>query len=141
MASAGTRRSDSPPRDVRWRSAHATPLAGKTVRESKLRENVSLNLVGMWERGRFILPEPDAVIDDHAVLVLAGTRDQLDDYDELFCIYNASNDPVVIAVSVAITLAFVRQGMFSSTAAAIVSCTAAGPSWPRRARRSPVCLP
>ena len=77
-------------------TAHATPLSGKTVRESRLRENVSLNLVGMWERGRFILPEPDAIIDDHAVLVLVGTRSQLDDYDELFCIYNASNAPVVI---------------------------------------------
>ena len=77
-------------------TAHATPLSGKTLRESKLRENVSLNLVGMWVRGEFILPEPEAVIDDNAVLVLAGTRSQLDDYDELFCIYNASSRPVVI---------------------------------------------
>jgi Trk K+ transport system NAD-binding subunit len=30
------------------------------------------------------------------VLLLAGTRAQLDDYDGLFCIYNASDKPVVI---------------------------------------------
>jgi voltage-gated potassium channel len=96
-------------------SAHATPLAGKTVSESKLRENVSLSLVGMWERGKFILPEPDAVIDDKAVLVLVGTRSQMEDYDELFCIYNASDAPVVIIgggrVGRATSAALTRSGI------------------------------
>ncbi|MFT5498264.1 MAG: voltage-gated potassium channel, partial [Kiritimatiellia bacterium] len=73
-----------------------TPLVGKTLGEGYLGEQLSINVVGLWQDGRFQRPEPDALITDQTVLVLAGTRSQLRDYDELFCIYHASSAPVVI---------------------------------------------
>ena len=36
------------------------------------------------------------MINASTVLVLAGTRSQLDDYDGLFCIYRSSEHPVII---------------------------------------------
>ena len=73
-----------------------TPLVGKTLRESNLREKVGVTVVGVWERGNFEPASPDTRIDDNTVLVLAGSKEQIFRYDELFCIYNVSNAPVVI---------------------------------------------
>lgn len=73
-----------------------TPLVGKTLRESGLREKIGLNVVGIWERGQFIQPRPEQEIHDETVLVLAGSVDQLRKYDELLSIYHISDHPVVI---------------------------------------------
>jgi voltage-gated potassium channel len=77
-------------------AAAGTPLIGKSLRESRLREFVNLNVVGLWDRGRFQNATPETLIRETTVLVLAGSRAQLDAYDELFCIYHASTAPVVI---------------------------------------------
>jgi Trk K+ transport system NAD-binding subunit len=77
-------------------TAMDTPLIGKTLSESGLREKVGINVVGIWERGKFILPQPDSIITEKTVLVLAGTVDQLRKYDELLSIYHVSDKPVVI---------------------------------------------
>ena len=73
-----------------------TPLVGKTLRDSKLRENVGVTIAGVWEQGGFKPAQPDTLIHDDTVLVMAGTEDQLYRYNELFCIYNVSNAPVLI---------------------------------------------
>ena len=77
-------------------TAYDTPLVGKTIRESQLRENLGVNVVGVWNRGNFLGSNPDTEIDNHSVLLLAGSVDQLRGYDELFGIYGVSDDPVVI---------------------------------------------
>jgi len=77
-------------------TATRTPLVGKTLREADLRSMTGLNVVGVWDRGDFQPARPDARITDHTALVLAGTREQLDRYDELFVIYNMSIAPVLI---------------------------------------------
>jgi Trk K+ transport system NAD-binding subunit len=77
-------------------TAHRTPLVGQTLRESRLRDKVGVTVVGVWERGRFEPARPESPITDNTVLVIAGTKDHLFRYDELFCIYNASAAPVVI---------------------------------------------
>lgn len=61
-----------------------TRLVGQTLREARLREQHNINVGGIWERGRFRLGDPDTVITSHTVLLLAGTRTQLDDYDADF---------------------------------------------------------
>jgi Trk K+ transport system NAD-binding subunit len=76
--------------------ARGTPLIGKTFRDSKLREIAGINVVGIWERGIFKQPKPDTLIHEETVLVLAGTVDQLRNYDELVSIYHVSDKPVVI---------------------------------------------
>jgi Trk K+ transport system NAD-binding subunit len=77
-------------------SAGGTPLVGRTLRDIRLRDHVNLNVVGVWERGRFHFAGPDTRISQNTILVLAGTRSQLDEYDSLFCIYRASEEPVII---------------------------------------------
>jgi Trk K+ transport system NAD-binding subunit len=73
-----------------------TPLVGKTLRESNLREKVGVTVIGIWDRGTFEPARAESPIRDDSVLVLAGTRESLFRYDELFCIYNVANAPVVI---------------------------------------------
>jgi Trk K+ transport system NAD-binding subunit len=77
-------------------TTHRTPLVGKTLRENRLRDKVGVTVVGVWERGRFEPARPETPIHDNTVLVLAGSKEHLFRYDELFCIYNVSAAPVVI---------------------------------------------
>ncbi len=75
---------------------HRTPIVGKTLRESKLREHLDVTVVGIWERGKFEAAHADTEIHDRSILLLAGTKESLYRYDELFCIYNVSTAPVLI---------------------------------------------
>ena len=73
-----------------------TPLVGRSLRDIRLRDHANVNVVGVWDRGRFQIAGPETRIQSASVLVLAGSREQLDAYDELFCIYERSDKPVVI---------------------------------------------
>lgn len=77
-------------------TVHETPLVGKTIKESNIRETSGVNIVGIWERGKFINPSPDTLLNAVSVLVLAGTVEQLRNYNELLSIYHVSDKPVVI---------------------------------------------
>lgn len=77
-------------------SVSGTPLIGRTLQDINLRSHANVNVVGVWDRGRFQTAGPDTLIRDTSVLVLAGTRDQLDQFDALFCIYKVSTAPVLI---------------------------------------------
>ena len=77
-------------------TAQETPLIGKTLQESRLREATGVTVVGMWERGKFKQPLPNSVITERTVLVLAGSVEQLRNYDELVSIYHVSDQPVII---------------------------------------------
>jgi Trk K+ transport system NAD-binding subunit len=76
--------------------AYQTPLVGKTLKESKLREQMGINLVGIWERGKFQKPHPDLEIKNESVLIMAGSPEQLRTYDEYMAIYRANENPVII---------------------------------------------
>ena len=58
-----------------------TWLQGKTLAESRLRQVAGVNVVGLWEKGRFLTPTPDTRIGESTVLVLAGTENQMDQFD------------------------------------------------------------
>ncbi|TVR19814.1 MAG: potassium channel protein [Balneolaceae bacterium] len=77
-------------------TAQETPLIGKTLQESRIRETTGATVVGIWERGIFKQPLPDSKITDRTVLVLAGSVEQLRNYDELVSIYHVSDKPVII---------------------------------------------
>ena len=77
-------------------TAYETPLVGKTLKESKIREKLGINIVGIWERGNFLGSSPDVTIREHSVIMMAGSVDQLRKYDELFGIYGVSEEPVII---------------------------------------------
>ena len=79
--------------------AMRTPLEGKTLIQSNLREKTGATVVGLWERGQFKIPQPQTRLDSTTVLVLAGSAEQLKKYDEVFSIYrvyHTSNAPVLI---------------------------------------------
>lgn len=79
--------------------AMGTPLVGKTLAESKLRENFGVNVVGIWERGRFEIPHPESRVERTSVLVLAGSEENLAAYEEVYAFYHIchlSVDPVLI---------------------------------------------
>jgi len=73
-----------------------TPLIGKTLKESRLREMTGLTISGAWDRGQFNTARPEMQITPNTVFVLAGSQKELNKYDELFCIYHTSQEPVVI---------------------------------------------
>ncbi len=76
---------------------HGTPLVGKTLADNrKLFTKLGVGVVGVLERGRFQPSRPETAIHAHTVLVLAGSKQHLFNYDEFFCIYNISLAPVVI---------------------------------------------
>ena len=77
-------------------TAAGTPLVGKTLKESKLRDLTGVSVTGVWERGDFIPARSDTIITKHSVLLIAGSSEQLLRYDELFCIYHVSGSPIVI---------------------------------------------
>ncbi len=73
-----------------------TPLVGKTIRECGLRENVGVSILGIWEQGEFHNATAETSIHEHSVLVLGGSQEHMDRYNELFLIYNQSTAPVLI---------------------------------------------
>lgn len=54
-----------------------TNLVGKSLRESDLRAATGANVVGLWERGKFVLPEPDTVFTPTMVMVIVGDLQQI----------------------------------------------------------------
>jgi Trk K+ transport system NAD-binding subunit len=79
--------------------AVGTPLVGKKLFESRLREEFGLSVVGIWERGSFLLPGPGTAIHGNSVLVLAGSAESLAAFDEVYAFYHlcrTAGDPVLV---------------------------------------------
>jgi len=75
---------------------HGTPLVGKTLKDTTLRDEFGVNVVGMWERGRFQLPEADAMLNNHTVLLLAGREQNFQKYDQAFSGFSKNSAAVII---------------------------------------------
>jgi voltage-gated potassium channel len=73
-----------------------TPLAGKTIRETRLREITGVSIIAVWERGRLHPARPDLLLTDQSVPIVTGTADQLDGLDELLLIYDYNPNPVIV---------------------------------------------
>ena len=76
--------------------AMRTSLVGQTLLQSKLRKTIGINVVGVWERGRFIIPTVQTLINPTTVLLLAGSADQLSEYDKKFGRDKKYQAPVLI---------------------------------------------
>jgi voltage-gated potassium channel len=59
-------------------------LAGKPLQDSGLRQRTGLSVAGVWERGHFGVARPSTTLTKSSILVLAGSRQQLDAYDDAF---------------------------------------------------------
>lgn len=54
-----------------------TSLVGKSLRESNLRAATGANVAGLWERGKFMLAQPDTVFTSTMVMVIVGDMEQI----------------------------------------------------------------
>ena len=76
--------------------AMRTPLVGMTLQQSRLRETTGITIVGVWERGRFEIPTAATHINSTTVLLLAGSAEQLKNYDEHIGGYQKFRAPVLV---------------------------------------------
>lgn len=77
-------------------SVHDTPLVGRTIATSGLREIAGVSVVGVWERGRMAPPRADLVLQDMSLPVVAGSRHAIDRLNEFLYIYDTNWNPVVV---------------------------------------------
>jgi voltage-gated potassium channel len=75
---------------------HKTPLAGRTIRESRLRQITGVSVVGIWVRGRIQPVTPDTVLEDYSVPVIVGTARQIEEIETFLVIYNSNPNPVLV---------------------------------------------
>lgn len=77
-------------------SVARTILEGKTIVETRLRERTGINIIGLWQRGKFEIPFPQSSLSSKTILVLAGSEEQLKKYDELVSTSYCFIAPVLI---------------------------------------------
>jgi voltage-gated potassium channel len=75
---------------------HNTPLCGRAIADTKLRQAFGINIVGVWERGRLLPADPGHVLTDTSVPVVIGTREQILELDTLLVIYDVNFNPVLV---------------------------------------------
>ncbi|MCB0079739.1 MAG: NAD-binding protein, partial [Caldilineaceae bacterium] len=92
-----------------------TAFVGKPLRESRLREQTGIIVLGAWIRGKFETAGPEMPIDAGTALVMAGTAQQLELYNQLYCPAEPTDSPVLIIgggrVGRATANALAAQGM------------------------------
>ena len=95
--------------------ARDTPFAGLTVRATRLRERTGLSVVGLWERGKLQPAFAETIVHDHAVLVVAGSGEQIAALNTLLTPKPQPAPPVMVIgagkVGEAATAALVRKGL------------------------------
>ena len=75
---------------------HDTPLVGRSVADTRLRQLTGLNLVAYSERGNLHPARADTVLPENGVAVVVGTEDQIASLDALFVIYEPNENPVLV---------------------------------------------
>lgn len=92
-----------------------TSLSGKTIRETELRQETGVHIIGVWERGPLEPPSPDHKLTDASVPVVMGTESQLRTLHDRFAPGEAEDNPVVVigggTVGQAAIRALARQGI------------------------------
>ena len=77
-------------------SVHRTPLVGKKLADSRLREIAGVSVLGVWEEGSIRLARPDLELRDVSLPVVAGSQDAIDRLNEYLYIYDTNWNPVII---------------------------------------------
>ena len=77
-------------------TVHETPLAGSTIRETRLRELTGINIVGVWERGRLLAAEPESKLTETSVAIGIGDKQQVARLNELLGVNETKSNPVLV---------------------------------------------
>ncbi len=73
-----------------------TPLEGRTIRDSGLREELGVNVVGLWHEGRLLPADPDLELSPLSVPVVIATEEQVETIDAMLIIHEAKVNPVIV---------------------------------------------
>jgi Trk K+ transport system NAD-binding subunit len=73
-----------------------TPLAGKTIRDCRLRDRAGVTIVGIWVQGRLHPVHPHRVLDSKSVALVMGTREQIDALNGSFSRRRPVDVPVLV---------------------------------------------
>lgn len=73
-----------------------TQLAGKRVRESRLRDKCGVSIVGIWDHGRLHPVHPNRVLDNMSVPLVMGTEKQIGELNHMFSRRRAVELPVLV---------------------------------------------
>jgi Trk K+ transport system NAD-binding subunit len=72
-------------------------LAGKTIGELQLREQIGATVIGMWANGEFVpVPEADMRIDENTILLVAGSHRALEQVNSRSISPKASRDDRIV---------------------------------------------
>ena len=76
--------------------ANRTTLVGRPYLQAQ--RETSVSIVGFWERGNFQVGQAESIIEANAVLVMVGSRQQLDEFDSHYQLETTSapSSPVII---------------------------------------------
>ena len=77
-------------------AVHNTPFAGRTIRETQIREATGVEIVSVWERGKLLPARPDTYLSNASLLVVAGTEQQVLELNLLLVIYDINYNPVLV---------------------------------------------
>jgi Trk K+ transport system NAD-binding subunit len=75
---------------------HNTPMQGRTVRETRLREHLGVSIVAVSDHGRLHPARPELELSPLCVPVAIGTPEQIEELNEVLAIYDANPNPVLI---------------------------------------------
>ena len=73
-----------------------TPFSGKTIRDTRLREVLGLNVVAVWEQAQLEPARPETRLTDQSLPVVVGTEEQMQELDEMLFIYDTNWNPVIV---------------------------------------------
>lgn len=75
---------------------HNTELAGRTIRDTHLRERFGVTAIAYWERGHLFSAHPESLLGEYSVLVVAGTEPQIEDLDRRLRARGTNHHPVLV---------------------------------------------
>ena len=73
-----------------------TPFLEKTISTLKIRETTGVNIIGIWERGKFFPPKPEYQLTAKSVLLLMGKKENLSELDGYMSIYILPDKPIIV---------------------------------------------
>ena len=77
-------------------SVAGTPLVGHSIVNSGLRAQTGVSVVGYWDHGVFKPVQPESMLEPNTVLVLAGTPEQINNYNRQISCRETGESYVVI---------------------------------------------
>lgn len=93
---------------------HDTNLAGKTLRETRLRELTGVSVVGIWEEGNLRPAHPELRFSNSAVPVVIGSQEHIERLNALLTGGSSQKRPVLVigggGVGLSVASALERRG-------------------------------